>query len=189
VVASVVVFGGSRSLPSGSAALVGRVVRAVLARGSSVAVGCASGADALVVRAVLGAGAAALLSVFAVGAPSGAGFRCCSVPSWVSAAAASGARLFWLAGGALSVPLRSRLVRRSRASVVRSGAAAAVFFVSSPCSRGSWRCAAFAASRGVPVFAFPVGFAGSALSPLPGLRGSWRRASLAGCFRWCPAPS
>lgn len=183
----VVLFGGSRALPASAAGLVGAVVRAVLRSGRAVAVGCASGADALVVATTLGAGAAARLSVFAVGGPSGVGFWRGRLPAWVLSAARAGASVRWFAGGGLSLPLRARLVRRSRASVAVSGAAAAVFFVSSARSIGSFRCAAFAASRGVPVFVFPVGLPGSALPSLPGLAGAWRPARFSGYFRWCSA--
>lgn len=180
-----VAFGGSRLLPVSSSPLVSSVVAQVAHTGASVSVGCAIGADALVIQSALSCGAP--LSVFCVGAAEGLGFSHPGVPLAVVAAACAGADVRWLAGGPLRVPIRARLAFRSRASV--QSAAAAVFFVSSAHSRGSWGCAAYAASIHVPVFAFAVGFHPARLAPLPGQAGCWLPASFAGqrCMQWSPA--
>ena len=186
---SLVAFGGSRSLPSSAASLVASVVGACLRAGRSVSVGCAAGADALVLSSALAVpGGAALLSVFAVGASSGSGFWSGSALPAVRAALAAGARVLWLAGGALSVPLRARLLLRSRAALV--GASAFVLFLASPSSPGSLSVAGFAVSAGLPVFAFSFGFVGAPLAPRR-CAGAWVPASLAGsaCWRWVPAAS
>jgi hypothetical protein len=186
---SLVAFGGSRSLPPAAGGLVSSVVGACLRAGRSVSVGCAAGADALVLSAALAfPGGAARLSVFAVGSPSGAGFWSGSAFPAVRSAAAAGARVVWLAGGALSLPLRARLALRSRAGLV--GASAFVLFLASPSSPGSLSVAAAAVAAGLPVFAFAVGFVGAPLAPR-GCPGSWVPASLAGlaCWRWVPAAS
>lgn len=86
----------------------------------------------------------------------------------------------------MAVPLRGRLFQRS-AACVRSvaPAGACVFFLASPSSPGSLRVAAFAASLGLPVFAFACGFAGAPLA-LSGVAGSWVAGSFAGlpCWSW-----
>ena len=171
-----VVFGGSRSLSASFAPLVSRVVSASLARGFSLRVGCARGADRLVVAAVLAQSAADRLSVFCAGFPG----------SRLVAAGAAGARVVPWAGGASSLPAVARLALRSRRSAV--GCSVAVFFLSSPASRGSLVCAGFASSIGAAVFVFSCGFSG-APAPLPGCAGSWRPSSLASCpcWRWQPA--
>jgi hypothetical protein len=66
-VAGMVGFCGSRALPVSAAdsALVSGVVGSVLSGGRGVAVGCAVGADALVVSSVLALGASSWLRVFA----------------------------------------------------------------------------------------------------------------------------
>ncbi|MDP9484498.1 MAG: hypothetical protein M3Q49_01680 [Actinomycetota bacterium] len=141
-------FCGSRSLPPESSALVAGVVRSVLRSGRGIGVGCALGADALVVSSALAAGAASRLSIFAafgpvsppwpasrVSAP-GASSAVSSVPG-VAEAIAAGASVRWWAGGGPSVPLSSRLASRSSAlvcTVASSGdRVGLVGFVSSPC--------------------------------------------------------
>jgi hypothetical protein len=180
---SKVYFGGSRSLVS-STPLFSLVV-GVLAAGGSVSVGCAAGADALVVSAALRVGCAPRLSVFAVGSSSGAGFWSGSAPlASLLAAAAAGARVVWSAGGPASVPFRARLFRRSLAGL--AGCSFAVFF--SP-GAGSLAVAAAAVARGLPVWAVcPAVPAAPA-----GCCGSWVACScLAGfvlpCWAWVPAP-
>ena len=186
---SLVAFGGSRSLPASAGGLVASVVGACLRAGCSVSVGCAVGADQLVLSAALAApGGASRLSVFAVGAASGAGFWSGSALPAVRSAAAAGARVVWLAGGALSLPLRARLALRSRAGLV--GASGFVLFLASPSSPGSLSVAVAAVAAGLPVFAFAVGFVGAPLAPR-GCPGSWVPSSLAGfaCWRWVPVAS
>ena len=160
----VVAFCGSRGLPASAAPLVVRVVGAVLARGSSVVTGCASGGDALVVRAFLSLGVSvSRLSVFAVGGAGGSGFWSGSALAVVRRAAGAGVFVRWWAGGVSSVPLRARLAARSRAcfsAAVSSGAGRGVVgFVGGgwSVSPGSWSSVRFALSLGVPVVVFPVG--------------------------------
>ncbi len=181
---SLVCFGGSRSLSPSFAPLVSAVVSSVLAS-SAVSVGCAAGADALVVGAALAA-APRSLRVFCVGDPSGSGFWSGSAPlALLRSAAAAGASVSWAAGGGAAVPFRARLLRRSLAAL--AGASSFVVFLSSPSSPGSLRVAAAAAARGLPVFAFPCGFPG-APAPLAGCAGFWSQASFVGfpCWRWSP---
>ena len=194
----VVVFAGSRFLPSSVRSLVSRVVLAVLSAGFSVWVGCASGGDAFVLSSFLALGAAgSRLSVFAVGGSSGAGFWRCSAFSLVRRAAAAGARVVWWAGGGRSVPLRSRLWRRSRRCVFsggsvasRGGRAGFVAFVSGgrSVSPGSWGSARLALSSGLSVVVFPVS---CSVSCFPSLgSGSWVVAGSgvwASGFRWVPS--
>lgn len=177
-----VLLGGSRSL--GPSPLVGAVVRAVLASGSAVRVGCAVGADAAVVRAALGVpGGASSLVVFAAFSASLAGAWSGSAVAAVSGAARVGASVSWLAGGSLSLPLRARLIRRSRAAL--AGCSAAVFFLSSPSSPGSLAVAGFAVAAGQPVFAFCP----SVPSAPRGCAGRWVSSSFLGfaCWAWSPA--
>lgn len=198
--AQVVGFCGSRSLGPGFADLVRRTVSAALGAGSSLAVGCAAGADQLVLSAAL----AALpgrpwgrLSVFAVGGVRGGWLSSSPAtwvsgpPPWVAAAAAAGAQVSWWAGGSIRLPLRARLARRS-AALVRSLPAAPgsalVAFVSRPCparvapgrgwpggGSGSWASLAMAAGLGVPVRLFWCGSGAPALPSWPGW--SWSLVS------------
>lgn len=184
----VVAVAGSRSLPPGGAALVGRVCRAVVASGRSVAVGCCVGADAAVLGAGLPVGSVAVFSAFGPGPGFAGAWRGSAAPA-VGGFAASGGAVSWWAGGPASVPLRSRLAARS-AAVVAAASSGAVVFFSSPSSRGSALAASLAAGRGLPVVAFPLGFSGSALPSLGA--GSWvpcpRGGVWASAWSWVPAP-
>ncbi|BBL77541.1 hypothetical protein [Methylomagnum ishizawai] len=180
----VVAVAGSRALPPAGLALVQRVARALVASGRSLAVGCASGADA----AVLGAVPASAVSVFAAFGPGGVGSCPVSAVSAVAAVAAAGGSVVWWAGGPASVPLAARLAARS-AAVVGAASSGCVVFFGSPCSRGSLLAASLAAGRSLPVVAFPVGFPGSALPSLGA--GSWVPCSRGGvwasAWSWVPA--
>lgn len=182
----VVAVAGSRSLPPKASALVVAVCRSLVASGRSLVVGCCVGADA----AVLGCSAApfgrgvpvARISCLCAFGPGGSGAGPASAVSAVEAFAAAGGSVAWWAGGAASVPLPARLAARTRAVVARASAGCVVFF-GSPSSRGSLLAASSAVSRDLPVFAFPVGFPGSALSSLDaglwvpvGGRGVWASA-------------
>jgi hypothetical protein len=152
-VVGMVGFCGSRALPAANSALISGVVGSVLAafppRG--VAVGCAVGADALVVSSALALGVSSRLHVFAAFGPvsppcpaarvfaPGASFSISSV-SGVAGALVAGASVSWWAGGGPSVPLAGRLASRS-ATLVSAVAASGVGcgfvgFVSSPCPAG-----------------------------------------------------
>ncbi|CAA9419227.1 hypothetical protein AVDCRST_MAG82-1311 [uncultured Rubrobacteraceae bacterium] len=144
-------FCGSRSFPASFAPLVSRVVCSVLSSRRSLAVGCCVGADASVLGAVLAAGVAPRLSVFAAFGPISPPWpaRYVSAPgasssvsavSGVAGALTAGASVSWWAGGGPSVPLAGRLASRSSAlvsAVAASGAGRGfVGFVSSPCPVG-----------------------------------------------------
>jgi predicted Rossmann fold nucleotide-binding protein DprA/Smf involved in DNA uptake len=181
----VVAVAGSRSLPPGGAPLVVSVACSLVAAGASLVVGCAVGADAAVVAAV----PLASLQVLAAFGPGGAGAWAGSAVSAVRAFAAAGGAVVWWAGGGPAVPLRARLATRTRAVVAEASAGLVVFFAS-PVSRGSVLAAQLAAARGLPVVAFPLGFAPAPL-PLLGC-GSWVPAGgsggWAGAWVWLPTP-
>ena len=147
---SLIGFCGSRSLPASATPLVAGVVSSVLCSRRSVAVGCCVGADACVLRAVLAAGAAPRLCVFAAFGPvsppwpasrveAPGASRSLSWPSGVGAALRAGASVRWWSGGGPAVPLAGRLASRSAAlvsAVASSGSEAGaglVGFVSSAC--------------------------------------------------------
>lgn len=175
---ALVFFGGGRGLVSSP--LVAPVVAAVLARGASVSCGCCVGADALVLSAVLAQGATSRLRVQSAFSALGAGAWSGSAVSVVQACSAAGASVSWLAGGALSVPLRARLFRRSVAGL--AGCSAALFFAP---GSGSLAVAGQAVRLGVPVWVF------CAVAPASprGCSGSWVAVRLLGfgCWRWRPA--
>jgi hypothetical protein len=206
-------FCGSRALPASAeiSALVSGVVGSVSAGvpRRNVAVGCATGADALVISTALAAGAASRLHVFAafgpvssswptalVSAP-GASSSVSSV-SGVAEAFAAGAFVSWWAGGGPAVPLAGRLASRSTAlisAVAASGAGRGfVGFVSSPCPSGlspspaPSACFSISGSGSWATLALATGLGlpvvvfpvGLPASALPAWRGSW--APLAGAW-------
>lgn len=173
-------FGGSRHLLSAS--VVSAFVRSALAAGFSLRSGCATGADALTINAVLAAGAASRLSVFCAFV----GFSP-STPARFLAAARAGAKVYF---SSFSGPVSAVLAARSRSAVV--GSRFCVWFLSPAgaargSSSGSLLAAAFAASKGIPVFVASCGFA-HAPALLAGLSGSWVRVQLWGfpVWRWLP---
>lgn len=169
-----VFVGGSRSLSPSLSAVAVLLAASLVRSGRPLSVGCASGADASFIFGALGAGGASLLSVFAAFGRVGEGsWRCSSVPA-VSAAAASGARVVWCAGGAAGLPLASRL--RSRSLAAAAGCSRAVFVLSSPSSRGSLASLASVAAAGGRAVVVGGGFAPSAL-PLLAVGGSWVSSS------------
>lgn len=174
----VVAVAGSRALPAGGAALVAEAVRALVASGCSLAVGCCRGADAAVLSAVP---ASRVLCAFG---PAGEGAGSASAVGPVLAFASSGGVVAWWAGGGPAVPLFARLARRTRV-VVSSASSGLVLFPSSPESRGSWLAAELAVARGLPVVVVPLGFSPSLLPSLGA--GGWVRANASGVFggAWC----
>ena len=169
---------GSRCLPPGGASVVSFALAAVSP--VAVSVGCCLGADAV----ALGCLAPSRLRVFAAFGPRGAGACRWSAVAAVSVCAALGARVSWWAGGGLAVPLPARLAARTRA-VVGAASSGLLLFPASPSSRGSWLAARLALARGLPVVAFPLGFAPGEL-PVLG-RGAWQPASWRGGWRWVSA--
>jgi hypothetical protein len=177
----VVAFAGSRQISKDGAAVVAGVARAFAESGRSLVIGCCRGADAAVLSAV----PASFVRVFSAFGPAGEGAGPMSAVAPVLSFAAAGGAVVWWAGGGSSLPLSARLARRTRA-VVACASAGLVLFPSSPHSRGSWLAAQLAVARGLPVVAFPLGFAPSLL-PLLGA-GGWSRVARAGVFggawRW-----
>lgn len=182
----VVAVAGSRSLPPQAFALVGAVCRSLVASGRSLVVGCCVGADAAVLGCALapsGRGVpAARVSCLCAFGPGGVGAGPASAVAAVQAFASAGGSVSWWSGGSVSVPLRARLVARTLAVVAQASAGCVVFF-GSPSSRGSLLAARCAVERGLPLFAFPVGFAGSLLPPVGA--GSW--APFPGVGAWSSA--
>ncbi len=176
---------GSRSLPASAGGLVGRVVASLLASGRGLAVGCATGADALALSSAVHAGAHASVSVFAAFGPSGQGACRWSSVEAVAGFEQAGGRVVWWAGGVAEVPLSVRLRQRTVA-VAEAGQGGLVAFLGHPGSAGSLLACRQAAGAGVPVIAFPVGFKGARLAsigaghwvPVGGL-GVW-----SGAWRW-----
>ena len=180
----VVALAGSRSLPPGGAGLVAGVARSLVSAGAVLVVGCAAGADAVVLAAV----PPGSVRVFAAFGPGGAGDAgSASAVPVVSRFAAAGGSVVWWAGGGATRPLRARLTART-AAVVSAASVGRVVFLGSPVSRGSLLAAGFAAARGLPVVAFPLGFPPAQL-PLLG-PGVWRPAGGTGLWAsasvWAP---
>lgn len=162
----------------GPLACAGRRLAAAAAAGcSGWRVGCCVGADQLAVSALVGAGQAQRVRVFAAFGPGGAGACSLSAVSSVSAAAAAGASVSWWAGGGAAVPLRGRLAARSAACV--RGASALLLF--SPGAGSLAVAGAAAVAAGVPVWAV----APAAPAPVPGFSGAWVRGSFLGFAAWC----
>jgi len=156
-----VAFSGSRSLPAEASPFVHRVLASVIKSDRGVAVGCACGLDAVVVRSINSIIPPSLLSVFAVFGPQGLGSWGGSAVSSVQAAAAAKASVTWWAGGQ-GFSFKGRLRNRSAAMVrfaVASGAGAGlVAFVSGgwSASPGTWGTVRLAVELGLPVVVFPV---------------------------------
>jgi hypothetical protein len=185
-----VLFLGSRGVGLAALPLVRSVVAEVLRRPVLVGAGCAVGADALALEAVVAGVPASRLSVFCAFASSGAGSWRGSALGSVRLARRAGASLSWLVGGPLSVPLRVRLAARS-ASAVRWCAAGGsgsglVAFLSSPSSPGSLGALRLGSSLGLPCVVWCLGFSGSLLPSLSG-PGSWVCLPSGAWFWWVPS--
>ncbi len=178
---SVIAFGGSRSFHFSDE--VFKVVEKVVASAASVRVGCALGADELVIKLVLGLQAAKKLTVCAVFDRASRGSWRDSAVQSVLLAEAMSASVLWCSGGGLQVPLIARLARRSRAVI--SGSSAFVLFLSPGVSSSSGSCSAasFAVSSGVPVFAFSA-----EVPPALSVAGRWVASSFAGQSCWWFSP-
>jgi len=196
---SAIMICGTRRLPPGAASLVGRVVGSTLAAGRSLVTGCATGADAAAVSATLAIGAASRLQIMAVGGADGAGFAGrASAIDVVQAAARAGAGVRWWAGGPASLPIRSRLAKRSAAALqhtaMRGPGSGLVAIVTAPpprhwsgsgpwwsCGSGTWSTVAAAAARGMRVVVLPAS-GPIALPSLPGTTGVWAPAGGGGVW-------
>jgi hypothetical protein len=181
---TLVMLAGSRDLAPG-AANIAAVVSDLVADGAHLVTGCATGADAQVIRAALALGAqgAEALSVLAAHgpvSPSSPASRYSAPGSWsgsavadVAAAQRAGASVSWWAGGGPDVALRARLARRSLAAVrLVAASSCGSGLLAWPsrlpsypfragawpsCGSGTWASVAAAARLGVPVVVFPVG--------------------------------
>lgn len=175
-------FGGSRSLSDSYFPLVSDVVSTPMQLGCYVNVGCAIGADEAVIEAALGCDPARL-SVFAQFSASGEGSFSGSAYIPVIAAKKEGAQVSFLSGGPLRIPLKTRLMLRSKAAL--AGCAGSVFFLSKSFSPGSLKVAAEAVKKNQIVYAFPCGFSGAPVS-LRSVPGSWREWHFFGfpCYQW-----
>jgi len=186
---SIVAFAGSRFLSPESCLLVGRVAGTVVKTRRSLSVGCCIGADAAVLSAPnLRVGMIHCFSAFGPGGEGGD--RSVSAIFTVSAFVSNGGEVYWLAGGPLSVPFRERLAART-AAVVGAATDACVVFFSTPKSPGTTLAASIAASRGLPLFAFPCGISPKQLPIVSA--GSWKQVGGSGIwaqsFRWSPDQS
>ena len=183
---SLIGFCGSRSLPASATPLVAGVVSSVLSSRRSVAVGCCVGADACVLRAVLAAGAAPRLCVFAAFGPVS--------PPWpaprVEAPGASRS-LSWTSG--VGAGLVGFVSSACPPALVPSPSPARCFSGQGPGS-GSWGSLALAAGLVLPVVVFPFSPSGYGRGrELPRFwGGSWvpveRPSSWVGGFRFVPDP-
>jgi hypothetical protein len=128
-----------------------------------------------VLAALAGAGgcaAGAPLRVLCAWGPGSAGAGPASAVDAVLATAAADVPVTWWAGGGPDVPLRARLAARTRAMVAEASAGCVVFPASpAVVGSGSWLAASAATDRGLPVVAFPVGFAPAQLPELGA--GAW----------------
>lgn len=174
---------GSRSVARLPAAAAG-IVKAAGRNGISIAVGCCVGADRGFLLAALSAQVP--VQVFAAFGANGQGSWSGSAVSAVARAVSASAPVTFWAGGSQQVPLKARLLQRSKA-VLAAPAVTAAFAVFSGHSRqgGTFKVCQLAASRNLPVFA--VSASGS---PLPSLgAGRWVPAQLlsVSCWQWQPA--
>lgn len=160
-------FGGSRHLSptSPTHALIAPVVRAVLASGCSIHVGCQAGADQTVLINALRAPSA--LSVFAV-APTLA-----TAPAFVERAYHAGANVTLSAGGT-TAPEKARYLLRSKAAFF--GCAQALFFQP---GAGSLAVAREARRANLPIFAFNTG---GEPAPIPSTAGAWKPVEMHSYF-------
>lgn len=150
-----VYIGGTRGFYP-SCLPIAPVVRAVLASGCSIHVGCQSGVDQSVV--FMGLLSPLSLVVFAV-APSLA-----LAPAHVERAYHAGAQVVLSAGGNEEIPLKARYLLRSKAAF--AGCGQALFFQP---GKGSLAVARECVKSGLPVFAFTT----AEPAPIPSTAGTW----------------
>ncbi|CAK0761093.1 hypothetical protein CCP4SC76_3440002 [Gammaproteobacteria bacterium] len=140
-------FAGPRVLPPGGGDLILSALAQHTAPGTRWVVGCATGADAFVLSALL---PREIASVFAAFGPDGYGACPVSSVSGVLAASAAGIPVTWWAGGVPPTPLAARLHGRT-AAIVRAATAGLVAYLV-PGSKGTALAVRLARSRGLPVF-------------------------------------
>jgi hypothetical protein len=141
-------FAGGRSLPSSWAPFVRSVLARVAAVGGGVAVGCASGADALAGRLALEAG----LPLFVACA-----WPRSRAPRWVLAAEAAGAVVRFGCGGPCAGVSPGRVLARRTAWLVRVvSRRPGSWLVALPGGRGTALACRVASSLGLPVWRVAV---------------------------------
>jgi hypothetical protein len=197
--AFIVAVCGSRVLPAALRPHVERVTAYLLDAGAGLAVGCCVGVDECVIQASARWGFhrvtvwSAFGPVSPVLAPPPRHYI--AAGSWPGSALAAvaqhrqrGGLVMPWAGGGPHLPLKVRLANRTR-TVIADATASAVVLFSSPRSHGSALACRLALARGLPVFAFPLGFSGSLLPALG--PGAWQAMAGPGCWaqawRWVPA--
>ena len=175
------------------------MVHHLLRSGFGIVTGCATGADAAIIRAAIAHGAGNRLSVFAAHGPimSFQGGRTHYAGGcWTWSALAplvdainDGARVKWWSGGGPEVPITSRLARRSLAAIkaTAQGGPGSLLIgfpgrLISPnwrgsgiwysCGSGSWSSIAAANALSLPVVVFPMSTQED-LPALPSEPGQW----------------
>jgi len=185
---SIYAVAGGRSLSASFAPLVSNVCASLVASGSSLSVGCASGCDAFVLSSALsGSFPVSSVRCFSAFSQSGRGvFPGISAFEVVSSFAGAGGSVTWASSDFLRLPPAARLASRTRLVVGAASAGCVVFFASSN-SRGSLLACSVALSRGMPVIAFECGLSDG--DGLPSLgAGSWVASPLFdGAFAWAPS--
>ena len=140
-------FAGPRALPPGGDERILAALAAQSRPGVQWALGCATGADAFVLSALL---PSEISAVFAAFGPDGRGSCAVSSVAGVMAAASAGVPVSWWAGGVPPVSLSARLAQRTRALVGSATAGLVAYLV--PGSRGTALAVSLARSRGLPVY-------------------------------------
>lgn len=179
---AVIAVAGSRVLSAAGVEMVAETAATMISSGCNLAVGCCTGVDAAVLTAGLPVAAVQCSAVFD---PSGEGSGPFSNVDGVLSFVHCGGIVNWCAGGAIALPLPVRLVARTR-FVVNSANQGLMVFFNGQRSRGSLLACRVAINRGLPVWAFPLGFSGRNL-PCPGA-GHWRAVcGWPGAWRWVSA--
>jgi hypothetical protein len=194
--AHVFAFGGTRALSGMGSARARSLATRIIQGGGALVVGCAKGADA---AAIAAAGALApsrvrVLAAFGPIAPSWPAPQArYSAPGACAASAVrevaehrhAGGRVSWWAGGGPGVPLVARLSARTSA-VIAAADGGLILLFGSPSSRGSLLAGRLAVARGLPVYAWALGFPPGQL-PLLG-PGRWVSGAgplgLGACWVW-----
>ncbi len=179
---AVLAVAGSRVLSAAGEEIVLETAVKMIRSGCAISVGCCTGVDAAVLTAGLPVASVQCSTVFG---PDGAGSGPFSNVDGILSFSRRGGAVNWCAGGAISLPLPVRLVARTR-SIVNSANQGLIVFFNGPRSRGSLLACRIASNRGLPVWAFPLGFSGRDL-PCPSA-GHWRPVSgWSGAWRWVAA--
>jgi hypothetical protein len=197
-----IAIGGSRRLSPAGSALATSLAHLILGQGVHVVTGCATGADAAVIRSAVCLGLGRQLTVLsafgpvaqALGRPTVLGSCASSALAEVLQARRAGALVKPWAGGRSEVPLNQRLAART-AAVAALASEGAFIVAESELGPGSQRLAQLVSARGLPVGILQPGRQASA-PPLvlktPGYWSPWQpNAQLlnANAWIWRPAVS